>query len=52
MAATMRDPESVAALRKMGVEAVGGNAVEYAAALCSDSEQLSQAAKASGIRPE
>lgn len=52
MAATMRDPESVASLRKMGVEAIGGTSAEYAAALRGDSEQLSNAAKVAGMRPE
>jgi tripartite-type tricarboxylate transporter receptor subunit TctC len=52
LGAVAREPEIVSALQKIGVDAVGAGPADYEAALRNDAQQLGNAVRAAGIKPE
>jgi tripartite-type tricarboxylate transporter receptor subunit TctC len=52
VAEAVKAPATVEHLNKIGIEAVGGSAAEYAALLRADTERYGKAVKAAGVKPE
>jgi tripartite-type tricarboxylate transporter receptor subunit TctC len=52
VAEVVRNPATVEHLAKIGIEAAGGSAADYAALLRADTERYGKAVKAAGLKPE
>jgi tripartite-type tricarboxylate transporter receptor subunit TctC len=52
VAEVVKAPATVEHFNKIGIEAVGGSAADYAALLRADTERYARAVKAAGLKPE